>query len=109
MATKYSKLSFSELVEKEVLFRKAYRKCVLCPWECGVDRTKGDRGVCGAAASAKVATSTVHFGEEPMISGIRGSGTIFFSGCHMRCDFCQNYQISQGGSGSETMTRPSRA
>lgn len=99
MATKYSKLSYNELVCKEAPFTDAYKKCSLCPWKCGVDRTKGELGVCRSGTAARVSSATPHFGEEPVISGTRGSGTIFFSNCHMKCDFCQNYQISQQGHG----------
>ncbi|MGE5284520.1 MAG: radical SAM protein, partial [Actinomycetota bacterium] len=68
---------------------------------CGVNRLEGERGFCGAGRLAKVAAVSVHHGEEPPISGTRGSGTIFFSHCNMRCLFCQNYPISQYGNGRE--------
>lgn len=77
------------------------RKCRLCPRECRVDRLKGETGFCGAGAEAKVAAVSLHHGEEPPISGMRGSGTVFFSHCNMRCFFCQNYPISQLGNGRE--------
>jgi putative pyruvate formate lyase activating enzyme len=69
--------------------------CDLCPRACGVDRLDGGRGVCGAGADPVIASWNVHPWEEPPISGDRGSGTIFFSGCTGRCRFCQNYPISQ--------------
>ena len=75
--------------------------CRLCPRECGVNRLEGERGYCGAGRLAKVAAVSVHHGEEPPISGTRGSGTIFFSHCNMKCIFCQNYPISQYGNGRE--------
>jgi len=78
------------------------RKCRLCPRECRADRKGGETGFCGAGAAAKVAAVSVHDGEEPPISGTRGSGTVFFSHCNMRCLFCQNYPISQFGNGRET-------
>jgi putative pyruvate formate lyase activating enzyme len=66
-----------------------------------VNRLEGERGFCGAGKLAKVAAVSVHPGEEPPISGTRGSGTIFFSHCNMKCLFCQNYPISQYGNGRE--------
>jgi putative pyruvate formate lyase activating enzyme len=73
--------------------------CTLCPVGCGVDRTAGKVGPCGADARAKVASFYIHPWEEPPLSGDTGSGTVFFSGCTMRCVFCQNYPISQMGVG----------
>jgi len=75
-------------------------ECRLCPRECGVDRLRGERGFCRAGAEPIVASWNVHPWEEPPISGTRGSGTIFFSGCTGRCLFCQNYPISQLGVGN---------
>jgi putative pyruvate formate lyase activating enzyme len=75
--------------------------CRVCPRECGVNRLAGERGFCGAGKLARVAAVSVHPGEEPPISGTRGSGTIFFSHCNMKCLFCQNYPISQYGNGRE--------
>ena len=75
--------------------------CCLCPRECGVNRLQGKQGFCRAGAEPKVASWNVHPWEEPPISGGRGSGTIFFSGCTGRCLFCQNYPISQLGVGNE--------
>ena len=69
--------------------------CRLCPRQCSVDRLAGQTGVCRMGAQPVVASWNVHCGEEPPISGRRGSGTIFFSGCSGRCLFCQNYPISQ--------------
>jgi len=78
--------------------------CKLCPRACGVNRLDGERGFCGAGRLARVAAVSVHHGEEPPISGTRGSGTIFFSHCNMKCVFCQNYPISQFGNGREVRT-----
>jgi putative pyruvate formate lyase activating enzyme len=78
--------------------------CRLCPRACGSDRLAGERGFCGAGALAKVAAVSLHHGEEPPISGTRGSGTVFFSHCNMTCLFCQNYPISQLGNGREMDT-----
>jgi putative pyruvate formate lyase activating enzyme len=86
--------------------RKAYavlESCDLCPHDCRVNRLRGETGVCGAGVKPKIASSNVHRGEEPPISGTRGSGTIFFSHCTLRCLFCQNFPISQMGNG-ETIT-----
>jgi putative pyruvate formate lyase activating enzyme len=80
------------------------RSCRLCPRACGVDRLSGKLGFCGANGAATVAAVTVHHGEEPPISGVRGSGTVFFSHCNMKCLFCQNYPISQFGNGKEMTT-----
>jgi len=66
-----------------------------------VDRLSGQRGFCGAGAVARVAAVSLHTGEEPPISGTRGSGTVFFSHCNMACRFCQNYPISQMGNGRD--------
>jgi putative pyruvate formate lyase activating enzyme len=76
-----------------------YRACELCPRRCGVDRTAGEVGVCGEGAQLRLATVEPHFGEEPPISGTNGSGTVFFSGCSLRCLYCQNHQISHEGRG----------
>ena len=73
----------------------AMRECRLCPRDCGVNRLKGEKGFCGIGRRAGVASHNLHFGEEPPISGTKGSGTIFFTGCNMHCRFCQNYPLSQ--------------
>lgn len=76
-------------------------KCTLCPRVCGVDRSVS-QGYCGAGEGLRAARAALHFGEEPCISGTRGSGTVFFSGCTLRCVFCQNSEISAGSHGWET-------
>ena len=76
--------------------------CELCPRRCGVNRLRGERGFCRAGNEAVVAHYGPHLGEEPPISGSRGSGTIFFSPCNLRCVFCQNYQISHATAGDST-------
>lgn len=68
--------------------------CRLCPRSCGVNRLKGERGFCDAGAELKVARAALHHWEEPCLSGTRGSGTVFFSHCTLKCVFCQNYDIS---------------
>ncbi len=75
------------------------RCCSLCPRRCGVNREAGETGFCRAPALPRVALADLHFGEEPCISGKAGSGTVFFSHCNLRCVFCQNHEISQGGFG----------
>jgi len=77
----------------------AYENCRLCPRNCGVNRLTGSLGFCGQGSSMKIASVVMHKGEEPPISGLNGSGTIFFTGCTMRCDFCQNFQISREDTG----------
>ena len=71
---------------------------MLCPRKCGADRSK-QRGLCGAVALPRVAKIMLHPWEEPFISGTRGSGTVFFSGCNLGCVYCQNYTIRDGGVG----------
>jgi len=87
------------LRERAELLWKLFSSCRLCPWQCGADRTSGQRGRCQAPGELKVAKALAHFGEEPVLSGTRGAGTIFFSHCHLQCCFCQNHQISQEGLG----------
>lgn len=74
-------------------------KCELCPRECRVNRIKGEVGYCRAPKELVVSSVGPHFGEEPELVGVGGSGTIFFSHCSLRCVFCQNYEISHFGYG----------
>ena len=76
-------------------------KCFLCPRMCGADRAAGQKGFCGGGNLVRVARAALHYWEEPCISGESGSGTVFFSGCTMRCVFCQNKEISRGEAGKE--------
>ena len=78
--------------------------CRLCPRECRVDRLAGQTGFCQQGGQARVAKALPHFGEEPPLTGERGAGTVFFTGCALRCLYCQNYQISQEGLGEEVST-----
>lgn len=80
------------------------KKCMLCPRGCGADRTR-HQGYCGGGGSIRVARAALHQWEEPCISGTRGSGTVFFSGCQLRCCYCQNHQISAGNFGREISTQ----
>lgn len=75
--------------------------CKLCPRLCGADRTAGEVGFCGADGRLRVARAAPHMWEEPPISGKRGSGTVFFSHCPLRCVYCQNRNISSGGFGTD--------
>jgi putative pyruvate formate lyase activating enzyme len=77
----------------------ALESCRLCPRDCGVDRLKSNVGVCKTGRHAMVSSYFAHFGEEDCLRGSRGSGTIFFSWCNLRCVFCQNYDISWSGGG----------
>ena len=82
--------------------------CRLCPRECNADRESGQKGYCGENNSLRVARAALHIWEEPCISGSAGSGTVFFSGCSLRCVFCQNIAISEGAVG-KTITAKRRA
>lgn len=73
--------------------------CELCPRRCRADRAAGERGVCGATDTLRLARAALHFWEEPPISGEEGSGTVFFSGCPLKCVYCQNHEISTGNFG----------
>ena len=73
--------------------------CTLCPRRCGAPRRDGKNGFCGVPGTAMVCRAAPHFGEEPCISGTRGSGAVFFAGCNLRCVFCQNHEISRGAAG----------
>lgn len=79
--------------------KELLKECCLCPRMCGVDRTAGKTGVCRSDERIMLSSYNLHFGEEPPVSGKRGSGTIFFSNCTMKCIYCQNYPISQLGVG----------
>lgn len=73
-----------------------YEDCLLCPRKCGINRSTGQTGVCGVSSEIKVARAALHYWEEPCISGKKGSGAVFFSGCSLHCVFCQNREISDG-------------
>ena len=90
-----------ELHKKAEVLQKNLSACALCPRECRVDRTRGKKGSCRAATKLRVAKAVPHFGEEPPVSGTKGSGTIFFSFCCLNCCFCQNFQISQENIGQD--------
>lgn len=73
-----------------------YENCLLCPRKCGINRAAGQTGVCGVSSEIRVARAALHYWEEPCISGKKGSGAVFFSGCSLHCVFCQNREISDG-------------
>ena len=75
--------------------------CALCPRECGANRKNGERGFCGGTDKIRIARCEPHYWEEPCISGEKGSGAVFFSGCTLGCVYCQNREISKGGKGFE--------
>lgn len=79
--------------------RNDYSHCMLCPRSCGVDRLENKLGFCSQGSEIRLALASIHKGEEPPVTGKGGSGTMFFSGCTLRCSFCQNFQISQEGYG----------
>ena len=88
----YESGELSGRVEKA---RELSRRCVLCPRVCMADRLKGEVGECGVGRYALLSSYGPHFGEESVLRGWHGSGTVFFAGCNMRCVYCQNYEISQ--------------
>lgn len=90
----YQSLSESQWQEKITWFKEHYSPCRLCPRQCLAVRETDGPGVCQARQKVKIASYNLHYGEEPPISGERGSGTLFFSGCTLKCLFCQNYPIS---------------
>jgi len=94
-----------ELLRRVKMAYDRLRSCDLCPHDCRVNRLEGETGVCRSGAQPRLASANVHRGEEPPISGTRGSGTIFFSNCNLRCRFCQNFPISQFGNGEDMSIR----
>jgi len=89
------------LVEKINLASALLSPCTLCPRQCRKDRAKGEKGYCSTGEKAALSSWAPHFGEEPPLVGNKGSGTIFFSHCNLKCIFCQNYDISIKGAGQE--------
>lgn len=89
-----------ELAKRSRALLDIYKQCRLCPRQCGVDRTKAEKGVCNSTSRLKVASYHPHFGEERPLVGRGGSGTIFFSNCNLLCVFCQNWEINHRGDGS---------
>lgn len=97
----YLKLTTSELGERVRRAVAMLEDCAVCAQECHVNRLKGEPGICRGGRRAAVSSYGPHFGEEKPLVGTRGSGTIFFTHCNLRCVFCQNCEISQEGEGNE--------
>ena len=95
MSARYLEISRSELESRARQAYEIYRECRVCPHACGVDRTQGQTGYCGQTDLLSVSSSVRHFGEEPPLVGTGGVGNLFVTACNMRCDYCQNFQISQ--------------
>ena len=92
--------SYKKISEEDFNYRLAYsdeiiKKCTSCPRNCLADRTNGEFGTCQSGDRPIVSSYTSHFGEEPVLSGTNGAGNIFFGNCNLRCDYCQNFVISQ--------------
>jgi len=97
----YRRLPRAELARRVALGLEELEDCCACPRDCHVDRTRGEKGICNTLRHARVASVFPHFGEEDCLRGWRGSGTIFFALCNLRCVFCQNWDISQAPAGEE--------
>ncbi|HBB43333.1 MAG TPA: radical SAM protein [Treponema sp.] len=78
-----------------------YKACAQCPRHCGICRLSGQKGFCRSDSALRIASATLHFGEEPLVTVFGGSGAVFFTGCTLHCSFCQNYQISQQNMGAD--------
>lgn len=98
-------ISIDELIKRKDAACGILKSCTLCPRVCKVDRTVGQQGVCMAGMQAKAYSFQPHHGEEPILSGKHGSGAIFFSHCHMKCAYCQNYIFSHENKGREVTCR----
>jgi putative pyruvate formate lyase activating enzyme len=104
MAFKPSYLKLVETGEMEERINKLYKileKCELCPRKCHANRLEDQKGICRSGLKMKISSSFPHFGEEDVLVGSNGSGTIFLSNCSLRCIYCQNYEISHLGEGEE--------
>ena len=88
-------VALSELRNRSAKLKEALKNCHICPRKCGANRISGEIGVCRIGSKARVSSYGLHFGEESVLVGGRGSGTVFFAGCPLRCMYCQNYDISQ--------------
>jgi len=101
MKPSYLALGIVEIEDRKSRLINLLDRCKLCPLRCGVDRLNGEHGVCQTGRSAFVSSFGPHLGEEAVLVGQNGSGTVFFAGCNLRCHFCQNYEISQLRIGKE--------
>ena len=97
----YLSLSQDELYGRAEELRRKLANCDICPMDCRVNRLAEEKGRCNSGESLLVGSSAPHFGEERPLVGRSGSGTIFLANCNMKCVFCQNYDLSQRGQGSE--------
>ena len=91
----YKKLSEEEFAKRLIRAEEILKSCTSCPRNCLADRTNGEFGTCQSGDNPIVSSYTLHFGEEPVLSGTNGAGNIFFGNCNLRCDYCQNFVISQ--------------
>jgi len=91
----YKKISEEEFTKRLIRADEIIKNCTSCPRNCLAERTNGEFGICQSGDKPIVSSFTPHFGEEPVLSGARGSGNIFFGNCNLRCDYCQNFVISQ--------------
>lgn len=91
----------SKFCYDRTIMKNPYISCGLCPRSCKINREEGNVGVCGVSSKLKVARAALHYWEEPCISGVNGSGAVFFSGCSLHCVFCQNEKIARGIAGKE--------
>ncbi|MBC8283399.1 MAG: radical SAM protein [Nitrospinae bacterium] len=95
MTASYLNLSLEKLQQRADDAYEIYRSCHVCPHACEVNRTEGETGFCGQVDTLHISSSVQHFGEEPPLVGVNGVGNLFVTACNMRCDYCQNFQISQ--------------
>lgn len=109
MSARYLELSRFELEARARQAYDIYRECRVCPHACGVDRTQGQTGYCGQTDVLSVSSSVRHFGEEPPLVGKGGVGNLFVTACNMRCDYCQNFQISQLWRSATEAVRPEQS
>ena len=91
----YKKISKEEFAKRLIRAEEILKNCSSCPRNCLADRTNGELGTCQSGDQPIVSSYTPHFGEEPVLSGTNGAGNIFFGNCNLRCDYCQNFEISQ--------------
>ncbi len=91
----YKKISKSEFLKKIDLAYEYLKSCIYCPNECKVNRLEGEKALCFSGKLPIVSSYTLHFGEEPLLSGTNGAGNIFFGNCNLKCVYCQNFVISQ--------------
>ena len=91
----YKNISLEEFDKREKLADSILRSCTCCPRNCKIDRANGELGICASGILPIVSSYTPHFGEEPILSGTKGAGNIFFGNCNLNCVYCQNFSISQ--------------